>query len=97
IVSLENNKRMRSIKAFYLALLFKILTKYKRLGYRLNKLNIIRKTTVSGGKIVCFIGVDGSGKSTLTKDLNKWLMKGKVENTKVYMGSGDGEKPLLST
>src|SRR5699024_1506517 len=95
--SFRHDKRMGSSKAFTLASFYKIFRIYRRIERKVGKLNIFRKATASGGKIICFIGVDGSGKSTLTTEINRWLMKGKVENTKVYMGSGDGKKSLFPT
>src|SRR5699024_388105 len=93
--SFRDDKRMGSLKAFSLANFYKLFRIYRRIERKLGKFNMFRKATVSGGKIICFIGVDGSGKSTLTTEINRWLRKGKVENTKVYMGSGDGKKSLF--
>src|SRR5699024_2503105 len=93
---LKNDKRMNSLKAFILRVAYKIIKKYNRAKKKLNLFTIDRKVTITGGKLICFVGVDGSGKSTLTHDINKWLIKGKVENKKVYMGTGDGNKPLLA-
>ena len=47
------------------------------------------KTLPRGGAIIAVIGSDGSGKSTLTGDLLKWL-RFKLDVYPVYMGSGDG-------
>ncbi len=47
------------------------------------------KTLPQGGLIIAVIGSDGSGKSTLTRDLMKWL-RFKLDVYPVYMGSGDG-------
>jgi len=93
---LKNDKRMNSLKAFIFSVAYKIIKKYNRAKKKLNLFTIDRKVTITGGKLICFVGVDGSGKSTLTHDINKWLIKGKVENKKVYMGTGDGNKPLLA-
>ena len=43
------------------------------------------------GLSIVFIGQDGSGKSTITKDVQKWL-SWKLDVVKYYMGSGDGFK-----
>jgi adenylate kinase family enzyme len=43
----------------------------------------------AGGLLVAVIGADGSGKSTLTKDLRSWFAP-KVDTYPVYFGSGDG-------
>src|SRR5699024_11485502 len=81
---------------FIFNIAYKIIKKYNRSKKKLNLFTIDRKVTITGGKLICFVGVDGSGKSTLTHDINKWLIKGKVENKKDYMGTGDGNKPLLA-
>jgi thymidylate kinase len=48
----------------------------------------------AGGLIVAVIGADGSGKSTLTKDLRRWFAP-KYDTYAVYLGSGDGPSSLL--
>ena len=49
---------------------------------------ICRKTIGRKGAIICFIGQDGSGKSTLTTEICKWL-NWKLEAKRFYLGSGD--------
>jgi len=46
---------------------------------------IRRKTLESGGLVIAFIGVDGSGKSTLVNEVNQWL-SWKLDVKQVYMG-----------
>jgi thymidylate kinase len=41
------------------------------------------------GSIIAFIGSDGSGKSTLSDELQQWLAW-KIDSNKIYLGSGDG-------
>lgn len=41
------------------------------------------------GVIVAIIGCDGSGKSTLSKEIKQWL-SWKIDAENIYMGSGDG-------
>ena len=52
------------------------------------------RTPTSGGFIVCIIGADGSGKSTLTIEISRWL-KFKLDAIPIYMGSGDGANFFL--
>ena len=52
------------------------------------------KTLPGGGSIIAVIGSDGSGKSTLSSDLLKWL-RFKLDVHEVYMGSGDGGSGLF--
>ncbi|MBQ9117469.1 MAG: hypothetical protein IJY04_10630 [Clostridia bacterium] len=49
---------------------------------------IKRKTPPAGGMSICFIGADGSGKSTVSIDIKKWL-NWKIEAERFYLGSGD--------
>jgi hypothetical protein len=52
-----------------------------------------RRVNPSGGLVVAFVGVDGSGKSTLVKEINKWL-SWKIDIFPIYFGSGDGHSSL---
>lgn len=61
---------------------------------KFGKLPITKKTFPSGGKSICFIGADGSGKSTVGTDIRKWL-NWKVEASRFYLGSGDHYNSLL--
>lgn len=45
------------------------------------------------GCSIAFVGQDGSGKSTLTEDIKKWLTW-KIEAERFYLGSGDGYHSL---
>jgi thymidylate kinase/uncharacterized membrane protein len=64
------------------------------------ELRKLRPATVTGkraagpGLVVAFIGSDGSGKSTLTAEIRKWL-RYKLDVHGYYMGSGDGSTRLL--
>ena len=50
---------------------------------------IISKKTLAGAQIsICFIGQDGSGKSTLSDQIEKWL-RWKIEAHRFYLGSGE--------
>jgi thymidylate kinase len=54
-----------------------------------NLFPINRKTPSKGGALVVFIGADGSGKSTLTKELVSFF-SWKLDTLHVYMGAGQG-------
>ncbi|WP_266205208.1 nucleoside/nucleotide kinase family protein [Pontibacter kalidii] len=45
----------------------------------------LKKRLVSGGKVVAFIGSDGSGKSTLCRDITNWLTY-KLDTHYFYLG-----------
>lgn len=74
------------IKKRYNILISKYLAQYR----------IIKKTNPNGGAIIAFVGADGSGKSTVVKEINKWLSY-KIECTKFYMGTGDGKTTILNS
>lgn len=58
-------------------------------------LHIINKKTFQGSIYsVCFIGQDGSGKSTIAQDICKWL-NWKISAERFYLGSGDHYNSLL--
>ncbi len=52
------------------------------------------RTVPTGGVMVAFVGSDGSGKSTITSDMLRWL-SWKMSVYPVYFGSGDGPSSLL--
>jgi len=52
------------------------------------------RTLGTGGAIICFLGADGSGKSTLINETVRWLTY-KLGAIPIYMGSGDGPGSLL--
>ena len=61
---------------------------------RLHRHYIMRKTLPERGLSICFLGADGSGKSTVSIDICKWL-NWKVEANRFYLGSGDHYNGLL--
>lgn len=65
----------------------------KEWNTRLNITAINRKTSIVGsGIVIAFLGQDGSGKSTVTEDIEKWLTW-KIDAKRFYMGSGDHWNP----
>ena len=48
----------------------------------------------TGGLRVAFIGADGSGKSSLSRDVERVFSK-KLDTVRIYFGSGDGSASLL--
>src|SRR5207245_5117378 len=53
----------------------------------------LRRTLPQGGAVIAFVGADGSGKSTLVRELAAWLSP-KVDVVHLYFGSGDGPASL---
>lgn len=54
------------------------------------------RTATTGGIIVCILGADGAGKSTLTREIVRWLIF-KLDAIPIYMGSGKGFSSMLRT
>ena len=54
----------------------------------------LRRTNPNGGRVIAFVGCDGSGKSTHMKAIVKWL-SWKLDVVPIYFGSGDGPSSFL--
>ena len=55
----------------------------------------LKKRSVDHGLSVAFVGIDGSGKSTVSTAITKWLQK-EFDTKRFYAGAGDGKKNILS-
>lgn len=69
---------------------------HKFISRKLDGISIVKKTSLQGGLIIAFIGVDGAGKSTLSNDISKWIGR-KIECKRFYMGTGDGKTTLFAS
>lgn len=67
---------------------------HKVTSRKLDGIPIIKKTSLQGGLIIAFIGVDGAGKSTVSNEIRKWIGR-KIECKRFYMGTGDGRTTLF--
>lgn len=81
---------LRLRRAFY-----PVAVKLKRRLDRWGWVVVTRKVAnPQGGFSVAFIGQDGSGKSTVTEAIRKWL-NWKIEANRFYLGSGEHYNSLL--
>ncbi len=69
-------------------------TRWNRTRQRRFGVPMPSKRTIPQGLVVAFMGCDGSGKSTVTREVNRWL-SWKLDVLSVYFGSGDGPVSLL--
>lgn len=53
-----------------------------------------KRKMVEGGRIIAFLGADGSGKTTIIKNMSSWL-SWKINVFPIYFGSGDGQTSIL--
>lgn len=63
---------------------------------KLGGFSITKKTSLQGGLIIAFVGVDGAGKSTVSNEISKWIGR-KIECRRLYMGTGDGKTTILAS
>lgn len=87
-------RRLSSVRAFvrtnfYWAKLYKdlVLVKY------FHKPVLAKKTFPHSKISICFLGQDGSGKSTLSQNIEKWL-RWKIDAHRFYLGSGEHYKSI---
>jgi thymidylate kinase len=80
-----------------------MLTRWSREYFRVcqvfhNKIHMelksYRRTPISGGKTIAFLGPDGAGKSSVIREVNKRIGK-VIDVNQFYLGSGDGQSSLL--
>ena len=55
----------------------------------------LKKRYINRGLSIAFVGIDGSGKSTVSSYIEKWLSD-EFDTKKFYAGSGDGKKNIIS-
>ena len=73
------------LKQYYYSFMIK-LSNFMKNKFLWN--TITRKKISEKGKMIVFIGQDGSGKSTVSKEIYKWL-DWKIEAKRFYLGSGE--------
>lgn len=91
--ALARQRRYSQIKTFGLYLYRFLLSFFARIRRKLRIPGQVGKRLPTGGAIIAVIGCDGSGKSTLSSEVQRWLAW-KIDTHKIYLGSGDGSVGL---
>ena len=92
----KDNRRFGPLQAWSLSKAHVLRSKLRStLRRKIGRMGIQKKTSEKGGAILTFVGVDGAGKSTVTKEICAWLSP-QIECTRFYMGSGDGKVNLFT-
>lgn len=87
--------RFRGVSLHLRRVFYPVIIKLKRRLSRWGRGVLTRKVAnPRGGFSVAFIGQDGSGKSTVTEEIKKWL-NWKIEANRFYLGSGEHYNSLL--
>lgn len=87
--SLDQHRRFSraQVLGIYVFRVFRAV--FAKIQRRLNIYSQTGKRLQASGAIIAIIGCDGSGKSTLSRELQKWLAW-KIDVHRIYLGSGDG-------
>lgn len=86
------HRRYGCFEATLRSSIYKRITYFRKIWSRkMDGLSITKKTSLQGGLIIAFVGIDGAGKSTLSNGIAKWISAGKIECKRFYMGVGDGK------
>lgn len=56
----------------------------------------VKKRSIKRGVSFAFVGIDGSGKSTVSSNIKRWLSS-EFDTIRFYAGEGDGKKNFTST
>jgi len=94
-VFFRENQNTNYLYANMLSFIRNLVIKYRNYLNKQKHFIPVRKTFNHGGRIIAIIGADGTGKTTITNALIKWL-SWKLDVRTAYFGSGDGYKNLFS-
>ncbi|MDX1412985.1 MAG: hypothetical protein R3293_02280 [Candidatus Promineifilaceae bacterium] len=86
---LSKQKRYGKLKTQTLGLYHFLYFFRSKVQRKFGFFNQAGKRLHSGGKIITVIGCDGSGKSTISRELRQWL-SWKIDTHELYLGTGDG-------
>lgn len=92
---LASNRRMNGICASLLS--FKnraVRSIFRKCNQYIGSMLPVKKRSITRGLSIAFVGIDGSGKSTLSTEIYKWL-GAEFDTIKFYAGSGDGKKNFI--
>lgn len=93
---MRKNQRTGEFSAFINSYANRVRRKLNRDSNRkFGTVRPLKKRAVNGGVSVAFVGIDGSGKSTVSKEMLKWI-SAEFDAVKYYAGAGDGKKDLVS-
>lgn len=93
--SLGSHRRYRTTKIWMIYIYRRFMYLFSRLQRKLQvSYTQIGKRMYPKGAIIAIIGCDGSGKSTISSEIQKWLAW-KIDARKIYLGSGDGSVGIL--
>lgn len=89
-------RRLSPIKADVSSFAYRARRKiYIYINKYLNKTLPVKKRMEQQGPLIAFIGIDGSGKSTMIYETRKWLSE-EFDVQKYYLGAGDGNQSFVA-
>jgi len=83
-------RRMSVPGAFFRSIWIFIRRRLDKRIFTARGTKVVKKAPQTGGAIIAFVGIDGAGKSSVIKDVRKWISD-KAELKTWYMGTGDGK------
>lgn len=96
--AMSDYRRVSGIEATVRSEIYNMVVRARKiLSVKFGRLSILRKTSLQGGLIIAFVGVDGAGKSTVSNEIAKWIRQGKIECRRFYMGTGDGKTTFFNS
>lgn len=94
---LSVNKKYNSLHALWRAKYYRVKNKIVRVLNKRYEMAIVNKKTLYNSNVsICFLGQDGSGKSTVSLDIERWL-RWKIEAHRFYLGSGEHYSSLFKS